>query len=166
MSRRGFAPEERARLWRGWKKGLTLKEIGESLNRRTCSVLSVLRRSLQALEREEISRGLAAGLAVREIARRLGRAASTVSREIDRNGGAPGYRAADADARAWQRARRPQPCLLARRPRLRNWVAACSVTGRRARSPLALSAHSRMMARCGYRTRRFTAVSLCKRAMC
>ena len=180
MSRRGFAPEERARLWRGWKKGLTLKEIGESLNRRACSVLSVLRRdggceprirrraarSLQALEREEISRGLAAGLAVREIARRLGRAASTVSREIDRNGGAPGYRAADADARAWQRARRPQPCLLARRPRLRNWVAACSVTGRRARSPLALSAHSRMMARCGYRTRRFTAVSLCKRAMC
>jgi IS30 family transposase len=137
MSRRGFAPEERARLWRGWKKGLTLKEIGESLNRRACSVLSVLRRdggfeprtrrraarSLQALEREEISRGLAAGLAVREIARRLGRAASTVSREIDRNGGAHGYRAADADARAWQRARRPQPCLLARRPRLRNWVA-------------------------------------------
>lgn len=44
MSRRGFAPEERARLWRGWKKGLTLKEIGESLNRRACSVLSVLRR--------------------------------------------------------------------------------------------------------------------------
>ena len=137
MSRRGFAPEERARLWRGWKKGLTLKEIGERLNRRACSVLSVLRRdggfaprtrrraarSLQAGEREEISRGLAAGLAVREIARRLGRAASTVSREIGRNGGAHGYRAADADARAWQRARRPQPCLLARRPRLRNWVA-------------------------------------------
>lgn len=136
MSRR-FTPEERATLWRGWKSGLTLTEIGESLNRRACSVLWVLRseggfeprtrlrsaRSLQVGEREEISRGLAAGLTMREIARRLGRAASTVAREIGRNGGAHGYRAADADARAWEHARRPQQCLLARRPRLRSWVA-------------------------------------------
>jgi IS30 family transposase len=80
-------------------------------------------RALQAAEREEISRGLAAGLSIREIARRLERAASTVSREIGRNGGRHGYRGADADAQAWRRATRPQPCLLARRPRLRNWVA-------------------------------------------
>ena len=137
MSRRRFSPEERAALWSGWKGGLTLKEIGESLNRRGCSVLQVLRRdggfeprtrrraarSLRLAEREEISRCLAAGLGVNEIARRLGRAASTVSREIGRNGGGHSYRAADADARAWQRARRPQACLLERRPRLRNWVA-------------------------------------------
>lgn len=137
MSRRRFTPEERAALWRGWKSGLTLSEIGQGLNRRAVSVLNILRRaggfeprtrrrtarSLKAGEREEISRGLAAGLAIREIARQLGRAASTVSREIGRNGGRHGYRAADADARAWQRARRPQACLLARRPRLRNWVA-------------------------------------------
>ena len=82
MSRR-FTPEERATLWRGWKSGLTLKEIGESLNRRGCSVLWVLRReggfeprtriraarTLQPQEREEISRGMAAGLSMREIAR-------------------------------------------------------------------------------------------------
>jgi IS30 family transposase len=137
MSRRRFTPEERAALWRGWKSGLTLREIGEGLNRRSCSVLSVLRRdggfeprtqrraarSLKVGEREDISRGLAAGLSIREIARRLGRAASTVSREIGRNGGRHGYRAADADGRAWQRACRPQRCLLARRPRLRTWVA-------------------------------------------
>ena len=136
MSRR-FTPEERAALWRGWKSGLTIKEIGESLGRRGCSVFWVLRRDggfeprtrrrafrvLQVDEREQISRGLAAGLPLREIARRLGRAASTVSREIARNGGGHAYRAAQADARAWQRARRPQRCVLARRPRLRNWVA-------------------------------------------
>jgi len=62
-------------------------------------------------------------LALREIARRLGRAASTLSREIARNGGRHAYRAAEADAHAWQRASRPQQCLLARRARLRHWVA-------------------------------------------
>jgi IS30 family transposase len=134
---RAVTPEERAALWRGWKNGLTLSEIGESLNRRACSVLWVLRReggfeprtrrraaqALQAAEREEISRDLAAGLSIREIARRIGRAGSTVSREIGRNGGRHGYRAADADTRAWRSARRPQACLLARRPRVRDWVA-------------------------------------------
>jgi IS30 family transposase len=137
MYGRAFTLEERAALWRGWKDGLTLWQIGESLNRGASSVFRVLRReggfeprsrrraarALQAAEREEISRGLAAGLSIREIARRLERAASTVSREIGRNGGRHGYRGADADAQAWRRATRPQPCLLARRPRLRNWVA-------------------------------------------
>lgn len=138
MSRgRAFTPEERAAVWRGWKEGLTLLEIAESLNRHPPNVLGVLRRdggfeprtrrraarALQAAEREEISRDLAAGLSIRQIAHRLGRAASTVSREIGRNGGRHGYRAAEADARAWCKARRPQPCLLARRPRLRRWVA-------------------------------------------
>jgi IS30 family transposase len=134
---RRFTAEERSQLWLGWKSGLTLKEIAQALNRRSCSVQDVLkraggfaprtrRRAAQALrleEREEISRGLAGGLSMREIARRLGRAACTVSREIRRNGGAEAYRAAEADACAWRRARRPQRCLLARRARLRNWVA-------------------------------------------
>ena len=136
MSRK-FTPEERATLWRGWKSGLTLTQIGEALNRRACSIFFALRReggfeprtrrraarALQAGEREEISRGLAAGQTVREIARRVGRAASTVSREVGRNGGRQSYRATDADRRAWRCARRPQQCVLARRRRLRNWVA-------------------------------------------
>jgi IS30 family transposase len=137
MSRRRFSAEEGRVLWRAWKSGLTLLQTAELLNRPSVSVLSVLRRDggfaprtrrraprvLQAQEREEISRGLAAGLSVREIARHVRRAASTVSREIRRNGGKHFYRAANADARAWRRARRPQPCLLARRRRLRMWVA-------------------------------------------
>ncbi len=136
-SRRRFTSEERAMVWRGWKSGLTLKQISQSVHRPSPSVLLLLRRgggfaprtrhraarALRFEEREEISRGLASGLSIRELARRLGRAASTVSREIGRNGGARGYRAAEADTCAWQRAHRPQLCRLARHRRLRNWVA-------------------------------------------
>jgi IS30 family transposase len=74
-------------------------------------------------ERESISRGLAARDTVRAIAQTLGRAPSTVSREIIRNGGLDAYRAVEADAAAWSRARRPKPCKLARVPRLRAVVA-------------------------------------------
>jgi hypothetical protein len=74
------------------------------------------RRSRSALtltEREEISRGLAADRSIRHIASTLGRAPSTVSRGILRCGGAHAYRGAEADAQAWERARRPKPCRLA-----------------------------------------------------
>jgi IS30 family transposase len=74
-------------------------------------------------EREEISRGVCVSLSIREIARRLGRWPSTVSRELKRHGGCCHYRAALADRQAWDRARRPKPCLLARRRRLRELVA-------------------------------------------
>jgi len=69
---------------------------------------------LVAGEREEISRGIAAGLSGRVIAGRLGRSPSTVSREIDRNGGRDAYRepGVDADATAYDRARRPNPSKL------------------------------------------------------
>jgi IS30 family transposase len=137
MSIRAFSSAERSTLWRAWKAGLTLSQIARQLNRHAAVVLGVLRRDggfeprtrsrasrvLQVHEREEISRGLSVGLPMREIARRLGRAPSTVSREIRRNGGKHWYRAANADVRAWGRACRPQPCLLARRHRLRAWVA-------------------------------------------
>jgi IS30 family transposase len=70
-------------------------------------------------EREEISRGLAAGESLRCIAGRLGRNPSTVCREIGRNGGRRGYRAAAADAAATARAERPKRCKLAMNERLR-----------------------------------------------
>ncbi|MBX7555540.1 IS30 family transposase [Streptomyces sp. tea 10] len=63
-------------------------------------------------EREEISRGIAAGESARIVAARLGRSASSVSREITRNGGRDQYRATTADRRAWQLAQRPKPCKL------------------------------------------------------
>lgn len=136
MSRRSFTPEERAALWCFWKNGLPLTQIAQRLDRAAPVILGVLKRDggfeprtrrrasrcLQAIEREEISRGLASGLSIRQIGRRLGRAASTVAREVARNGGTSSYRAAEADARAWERARRPQPCLLGRHARLRSWV--------------------------------------------
>ena len=78
---------------------------------------------LSTSEREEISRGRAAGLSDREIAARLERSPSTVSREIERNGGRAQYRATKADERAWRKARRPKPCRLATNERLREFVA-------------------------------------------
>ncbi len=74
-------------------------------------------------EREEISRGLAADRSVRQIAATIGRAPSTVSREVARHGGRDGYRAAGAEAAAWERARRPKRCRLARNRRLQRMVA-------------------------------------------
>ena len=57
------------------------------------------------------------------MARLLGRSASTVSRELRRNGGYDCYRAAPADTQAWDRARRPKRCKLANNARLRQAVA-------------------------------------------
>jgi IS30 family transposase len=78
--------------------------------------------ALSAGDREEISRGLVAGHSLRAIARQLGRAASTISREVRRNGGRTAYRATPAEQAAWDRARRPKPCKLARSPFLRRAV--------------------------------------------
>ncbi len=70
------------------------------------------RLSLTLAEREEISRGVVAGHSLRSIATSLGRAPSTVSREVNRNGGHRYYRASKADQAAWDRARRPKTCKL------------------------------------------------------
>jgi IS30 family transposase len=64
-----------------------------------------------------------AGQSIRSIAAKLGRAPSTVSREINRNGGLDGYRAIQADQRAWDRARRPKRCKLAMNRKLADIVA-------------------------------------------
>ena len=50
---------------------------------------------------------------LRSIARSLQRSASTISREVKRNGGILLYRAVYSDEVAWDRARRPKPCKLA-----------------------------------------------------
>jgi IS30 family transposase len=51
-------------------------------------------------------------LSLRSIARNLKRSASTIRREVRRNGGARQYRAALSDTAAWDRAHRPKLCKL------------------------------------------------------
>ena len=132
----GFTPAQKTELWERWRSGEQMKSIGRELGKRSSSIFSHIRstggftppvrkRSRLALslaEREDISRGLVAGLSVRLIARRIGRAASTVSREIARNGGSSRYRAVAAEKRAWKQALRPKPCKLALETELRKAV--------------------------------------------
>ncbi|NNC18612.1 IS30 family transposase [Corallococcus exiguus] len=134
--RRGLTPSERAELWRQWREGQSLSDIGRALGKAPASVFAYLaarggiaptarkRRpdALTAAEREEISRGLCAGRTLRAIAKSLGKAPSTLTREVARNGGRERYRAAHAEGRAWQKARRPKRCKLALHPRLRSTV--------------------------------------------
>jgi DNA-binding CsgD family transcriptional regulator len=78
---------------------------------------------LSLAEREEISRGLAAGISCRSIATSLGRAPSTVTREINRNGGPASYRAVTADGAAWKASTRPKIAKLAANPELAEVIA-------------------------------------------
>ncbi|WP_370641309.1 transposase [Achromobacter sp. MY14] len=77
---------------------------------------------LSAEERESISRGLASGASYRAIGRQLGRSASTISREVGRNGGPGKYRAYDAEKQFLKRGLRPKPYLLSSEPELRGIV--------------------------------------------
>ncbi len=77
---------------------------------------------LSATEREEIRSGLDGGDSFRAIAARLGRAPSTISREVNANGGRDAYRGWRAHRRASDQARRPKIAKLAGCPRLRAQV--------------------------------------------
>ena len=137
VGRPGLSDAQKREVWRRWKEGQSLSEIGRALGKVAGSIHGVIaanggylparrRRSPQALslvDREDISRGLARGESIRTIAARLSRPPSTISREINRNGGRDHYRAARADERAWEQARRPKECLLRRNPQLRELVA-------------------------------------------
>ena len=70
-----------------------------------------------------IPRGIACDLFLRTIANELGRSASTISREVNRNGGLKEYRASEADKAAWDRAHRTKPCKLAQHTMLKRIVA-------------------------------------------
>jgi IS30 family transposase len=80
------------------------------------------RKHLSLDDREEISRGLVREESFALIADRLGRPTSTVSREVNRNGGRQHYRAASADRATCERARRPKATKLDQQPALRMFV--------------------------------------------
>jgi IS30 family transposase len=75
-------------------------------------------------ERVELRKRVAAGESLRSVAVALGRAASTLSRELARNGGGLWYRPLRAHRRAQRLARRPKVFRLEARPQLARWVAA------------------------------------------
>jgi IS30 family transposase len=122
-----YTETDKALMWDRWQKGESLNSIARLFDRHHSAIQGVLARTggirpaektrsrlvLTMAEREEISRGVVAGHSFRSIASALGRAASTVSREIRRNGGRHRYRASEADQAAWDRAHRPKTCKLA-----------------------------------------------------
>ena len=126
-TRRFFTEADKVLMWDQWQKGDSLHAIARLFDRSHGAIARVLartggirppqrtrsQRSLTLAEREEISRGVVVGQSLRTIAASLGRAPSTVSREINRNGGRQRYRANQADQAAWDRAHRAKTCKLA-----------------------------------------------------
>lgn len=137
LKTRGLTYQQKQELWARWKKGQSLSEIGRALGKHAGSITGMLAihggiaplgrsrsaRVLSSSEREEISRGISAGLTLTQIADSMGRSASTISREVSRNGGRSRYRANVADRRAWTQSKRPKKCLLALNEPLRAAVA-------------------------------------------
>jgi IS30 family transposase len=121
-----YTESQKAVMWDRWQKGDSLQQIAQLFDRYHSSIERILaetggirpatrhrsRLALTLAEREEISRAMAAGHSIRSIATSLGRAPSTISREINRNGGLEAYRANRADQAAWERTRRPKTCKL------------------------------------------------------
>lgn len=128
---------EREEIWSRRRAGESISHIARRLSRNPATIFRwlslkggiappVRKRSARHLtldERVQIACALAAGRSLRAIGAQLGRATSTISREIDRNGGLAAYRALAADACANERAQRPKLCRFASQPRLTRKVA-------------------------------------------
>ena len=117
-------------------QGLSYREIGRRVGCSAHGVVNVFMRERAAValpwapaagrlsleDREEIRVGLVSGWSFTRIAVGLQRAVSTVSREVNVNGGRDEYRAYAAHARASEQARRPKKLKLA------NLTLVCLVT--------------------------------------
>ena len=96
-----YTESQKKLMWDHWQKGDSLQHIAQLFDRNHSSIQRILAESggirpaqrrgsslaLSLAEREEISRSLASGHTIRLIAQQLGRSPSTISREINRNGG-------------------------------------------------------------------------------
>lgn len=132
-----YTDTQKALMWDRWLKGESLQQIAQLFDRNHSSIQRILaltsgirppertksKLALTLANREEISRGLATGQSIRFIAKYLGRHPSTISREIQRNGGAECYRSSQADQATWNRANRPKTCKLVESKALAHLVA-------------------------------------------
>jgi len=134
-------PEEARSIRDRRREGKTVAAIAAEVGRDSSTVDRVLAaagglpprrtgRSASALrveEREEISRALERDESLRAIAAALGRAPSTISREVNNNGGRERYRAWVGERRAFDQAARPKTAKLAGNAELRavveSWLA-------------------------------------------
>jgi len=121
-----YTDRQKSEMWDRWQRGESMSSIGRHFNRASSSIFPHLaqfggirpvarkrsRFALSLAEREEISRGLVSERSLRSIAQSLNRSASTISREVRRNGGRQAYRATRSDQRAWDCAKRPKSCKL------------------------------------------------------
>lgn len=127
-----FTDKQKSEIWDRWQRGESMSSIGRGFERASSSIYPLLARTggirppnrnrsrlaLTLSEREEISRGLCVEQSLRSIARTLKRSASTICREVRRNGGVRQYRATASDQAAWDRSLRPKICKLACHPDL------------------------------------------------
>lgn len=125
---RGLSAAAKKELWERWRAGQSISDIARALQKPAGSIHGMIEATggISAPQRRRPTMrahpGRAGGdlpgagcrrVSARDLARRLGRCASTVCREVNRNGGRSRYRVTKADQKAWQRARRPKRCLLA-----------------------------------------------------
>ena len=128
-----ISPETRREIYRMAAQGKSQREIAEFVGYTSRSVYRVLMRvggvirremweppkhRLGLEERVEIRIGLERGHSFRHIAHCLERNVSTVSREVNSNGGRSRYQPVQAHYRAERRSRRPKITKLAANPRL------------------------------------------------
>ena len=134
-----IAPEKRRMIRQLLRKGWSQREIMAELKTSNLTVQAVVREEfggvriplgewepgpgrLTFAEREEITLRLVRGESCAAIARWLGRSTSTVTREVNANGGRAGYRASRGHQRAYERSRRPKDRKLLTCPRLQEEV--------------------------------------------
>ena len=130
---RRISPEKRRMILKLAAAGVTQQQIAKQLDLWPNSVAYILRplggvirreiwdqglRRLSLQERIDIRVGLEQRLSMRCIAAKLNRSPSTVSREINANGGRTSYKPLAAHRRAELNARRPKATKLASNPQL------------------------------------------------
>src|ERR1700747_949429 len=122
----GLSAEQKSDVWRRWKSGQTLHEIGRAFGKEHSSIRCLVSRGggiAPAVRRRGRRGGWLPVCRTVRLPKILKRAVSTVSREVARHGGRPAYRASPADGEAWHSALRPKRCHLSINLKLRNIVA-------------------------------------------